>query len=70
MANKEKNTFKESKQPKTVKVVLLVPYAIIISMALITASLITGWALRSSFDNTIKSEVKAQVRELTSKEVK
>jgi NADH:ubiquinone oxidoreductase subunit 5 (subunit L)/multisubunit Na+/H+ antiporter MnhA subunit len=63
-----KSTFKEPKSPKTVQVKMLVPYSIIIFLALVAGSLIAGWFIRSDFDSTIRSQVTSQVQELTSKE--
>lgn len=60
-----------TKQPKTVQVKLLVPYAIILVMFVSLASLVTGWQMRSAFYSEIKSQVSQQVAETVSlKEVK
>lgn len=62
--SKEKNTFKEAKQPKTVQVKMLVPYGIIIAIVLVAAGLFTGWTLRSDFQGAIQREVTEQVSQL------
>lgn len=65
MSKKEQTRTQVPKQPKTVQVKLLVPYMIILVMAVSLASLVTGWMLRSAHYSEIKAEVATQVAEVT-----
>lgn len=55
---------KAPKQPRTVEIKLLVPYAIITVMIVATASLIAGWTLRSNDIDRVHTEAKSLVTSL------
>jgi hypothetical protein len=61
-----KETKTTIKQPKSVEVKLLVPYAIIVVMAVAFAGLVTGWTLRSNQVTEVKSQVTAEVETILS----
>lgn len=52
------------KEPRTVEVKLLVPYAIIAVMAVAIAGLVTGWMLKTNDMNRVQAEAHNMVTSL------
>jgi hypothetical protein len=53
-----------TKEPKTIQIKVLVPYAIIVAVAVAGASFIVGWHSQSSYNNQVQADAKAIVKDM------
>jgi hypothetical protein len=56
-----------TKEPKTLQIKVLVPYGILVAVAIAAASFIAGWHAQAGYNTQVQAEAKAIVQEMQPK---
>lgn len=59
-----------TKQPKTVEVKMLIPYGLIVALAIAGAAYIAGWHSHQGYNQEVKNEAQTLVREIKADKLK